>query len=338
MNTWLRTTGTALTAGAIAVTACGGSTAGPGGGSSSSCDRYFTTLYTTCQNPQPPASEVSRVRARFDKLCAEALALPGISITANSLDACISAVQSSGCNATSQPACKFGPGALADGSKCVSNEQCMSDTCSAGQQASDGGVMLCGTCVAGTPCGSAVCPANTICTTNGTSGSCQPIVFGDSGATCDDVVSQCKPGLVCNEVSRTCAAPGAAGSPCRAPTDCGGSLACPVSTSGATSTCQAPGSSGAACQSDNDCAAGLGCNYVARTCGAVTWATAGQPCGPTSRCLVGFCPLNGNATSGTCPTVIADGQPCSMTDPTQTCDTLSECYGTCQIAGTNNCP
>jgi hypothetical protein len=336
MKIWLRTTATALTAGAIAVTACGGSTAGPsGGGSSSSCDRYYTAL-TACENPQPPASEVSRVRALFDKLCADVLALPGSSITTSSLDACISEMQSAGCNAASQAACNFGPGALADGSKCVSNEQCMSDTCSAGQSTGDGGVMPCGTCVAGTPCGNAVCAVNTICSQNNGVGSCQPIVFGDSGATCNGVESQCKPGLVCNQVSRICAAPGPAGSPCRASSDCAGSLACPVPPGG-TSTCQAQGGSGAACQSDSDCGMGLGCNFVAHTCATVTWATGGQPCGPTTRCLVGNCNTT-NGANGTCPTVIADGQPCSTTDFTQTCDTFSDCYGTCTGLGTNRCP
>jgi hypothetical protein len=339
MKIWLRTTGTALTAGAIAVAACGGTTAGPSGGSSS-CDRYFSTLFDKCQNLPPPAGEVARIRARFDQLCANALALPGTSVTATSLDACTSAIESSGCNADQAQVCKFGPGTLADGSKCVSSAQCMSDTCSAGQPVGDGGVgvVLCGTCVAGQPCGSAVCPVNTICTMNGASGSCQPITFGDAGAACDYVVSLCKPGLVCNQASNACAAPGAAGSPCRTASDCEGSLVCPISTSGAPSSCQQPGGAGSACQSDSDCGKGLGCDYIAHQCGTVTWASAGQPCGPAVRCLVGYCPLNGTATSGTCQKVIADGQPCSTSDSTQTCDTLSECLGTCRLLGSSSCP
>jgi hypothetical protein len=338
MKIWLRGIGTALAAGAIAVTACGGSTAGSGGGASSSCDRYFDAIFASCQGPVPPASEQARRRARFDQACASALDLPGISVTAAKLDACTSAVQSLGCNAIFQGTCQFGPGSLADGAHCSSPEQCMSDACTAGQQSPNLTVMTCGTCVAGGMCGSAVCTANTICVTNSAGGaSCEPIAFGGAGAACDGQQAQCNPGLVCNQKSHICAAPGAMGSPCAAAFDCGGSLMCPVGTQGMAATCQNPGPVGSPCQSDGDCSSDLGCDDTTHQCATVTWASAGQACGPTTRCLGGSCPPNGPA-SPTCPTVIANGQACNANDPTQTCDYLATCAGTCQILGATNCP
>jgi hypothetical protein len=337
MKPWLRITRTALTAAAIAATACGGSAVGSGNNGSSPCDRFFDAIYVGCMNPAPPASELARVRARFDQVCANNLALAGGSVTASSLDACSHLVATSGCNAVSLGACRFGPGRLPDGSTCLSNEQCMSDTCTAGMQANDGGVSPCGTCVAGSRCGNVVCGPNTLCVMNGASGSCAPIAFGGSGAACDNVQNQCAPSLVCNQATHACAALGAMGSACGTSSDCGGSLVCLPAPQPGTTTCQNPTGAGQTCQSDSDCGPGLGCDSVAHACASVTWASGGAVCGPTMRCLVGSCNPAGNGPNGTCPTVIADGQPCSPNDPSQTCDTESACDGTCQLFGSVAC-
>jgi hypothetical protein len=337
MRIWLRGIGTALAAGAIAVTACGGSTVGSGGGGSSACERYFDARIGNCAGPVPPAAELARERARFDQACANALALPGISVTAAGLDACSSAIQAHGCNVAFQGVCNFGPGSLADGAHCASSEQCMSENCTAGQSTNGSPLMACGTCVAGSMCGSTVCAANTVCVANGSGQSCAPISFGSAGATCDGQQAQCNPGLVCSQMSHKCAQPGAMGSPCFSPADCADSLICPVGPQGMGTMCQNRGPAGAACYSDTDCTPDLGCDYSSNKCVTLNWASAGQPCGATTRCLVGSCP-NSSTTSATCPTVIADGQPCNGNDLTQTCDILAACTGTCQIIGATACP
>jgi hypothetical protein len=337
MRIWLKGIGTALAAGAIAATACGGSTAGPSGGGSSACERYFDTLFANCMGAAPPAAELARQRARFEKACANALALPGISVTPAALDACSSAVEAHGCNGAFQGPCSFGPGALADGAHCASPDQCMSDSCTAGQTTGNGTASACGTCVAGSMCGTSVCAANTVCITNSTGASCAPITFGSAGAACDGLKAQCNPGLVCSQVSHTCAQPGVMGDTCAAPIDCGGSLICSLGLQGMPSTCQPRGAAGAPCQSDGDCTPSFGCDDTSHTCVTLNWASAGQACGSTTRCLVGSCQNNGTSGS-TCPTVIADGQPCNGNNVTQTCDTLAECVGTCEILGATACP
>jgi hypothetical protein len=337
MKTWLRGIGTALAAGAIAVTACGGSTAGGGGGSSSSCGRYFDALFTDCNAPLPPATELARERARFEQACAKALALPGTSVTAAGLDACASAIQAHGCNGVFQGVCNFGGGSLADGAHCASQNQCMSDSCTAGQSINGSPLTACGTCVAGQMCGTALCAANTVCVTNTAGPSCAPVSFGSAGAACDGMQTQCNPGLVCSQMSHTCQQPGVLGSVCTSPAECADSLICAVGPQGMGTKCQNRGTAGMACQYDGDCTPDLGCDYSTNKCATLSWASAGQPCGPTTRCLGAQCPVNG-AASSTCPTVIADGQPCNANDQTQTCDTFATCIGTCVVLGTTSCP
>jgi hypothetical protein len=47
----------------------------------------------------------------------------------------------------------------------------------------------------------------------------------------------------------------------------------------------------------------------------------------------------GTGVAGTCPSVIADGQPCpDVTDPTTTCDTLASCIGGTCVLGYAGCP
>jgi hypothetical protein len=108
--------------------------------------------------------------------------------------------------------------------------------------------------------------------------------------------------------------------------------------------CQKLASAGEPCGQDCDCAPGLGCSST-RVCGAVTWVAPGGTCSPTdSRCLVGSCafdpvagvhppPLpDGGAPPATCPRVIADGDPCALSDALTTCDTFSQCFqGACAL-------
>jgi hypothetical protein len=45
-----------------------------------------------------------------------------------------------------------------------------------------------------------------------------------------------------------------------------------------------------------------------------------------------YCPFAQNSLAGTCPRVIADGEPCDLNDPTTACDTFAGCQnGTCTL-------
>lgn len=232
----------------------------------------------------------------------------------------------------------------------------------------------------GRPCNTGgTCAAGTICVQSagdaGVATTCVPIAYVGSGAACDGYENECNPGLSCNAATGTCSSPGPAGTACGSDGDCQPGLFCnptgvaapdasepgavigtcsPLGQSGTPcdadsdclpplvcpgGTCQSPGNAGATCKSDLQCATGLGCGNG--VCASVTWAAAGQPCTATARCLVGYCPSTNDTTSGTCPAVIPDGQPCNITstDSTSVCDTFAQCFeGTCHLTFEGVCP
>jgi hypothetical protein len=326
--------------------ACGGST--NGGGGSSACDDYFDAIYSTnCGiGVTLPASELSRVKPRFEQLCASVIALPGVSVTTGNLEACAAAVKSSGCGVfqSSQPggACSFSAGAESSGAPCISGDQCQSGDCSAGSSSVDAGTSACGACGAvigvGQAC-SGSCGMGETCVFSATGGTCQTVTYVGAGASCDSSATQCNSGLFCGP-SGKCAAPGPAGTACNTAAQCQAPLVCPTATG--PGTCQSPGQAGATCSGDEDCVSSLGCDVNAHTCGTPSWVSAGQPCSGNVRCLVGSCPYDSTAqmVNGTCPTVIADGQPCTEDgSSTSTCDTFAECLGgTCLLTFSGVCP
>jgi hypothetical protein len=326
--------------------ACGGKTSGPGGGGGGSpCDDYFQAVFSSsCQgNVVPPASELTRIQSRFDTLCAAALALPGLTFNSSNLEACASAIKSSGCTVVEQDPgpCSFDEtGTLATGAACVSDDQCQSDECSAGSETSDGGTSICGTCGATVAVGQSCqdgqqCPAKSACTGTGGSLTCAAITYGAAGASCNGSSLQCNTGLVCNTAEQ-CAAPAGSGAGCNTDQQCASPLVCPA-VSGA-STCQNANMAGGPCAGSGDCTSGLTCDFTTHQCATVTWVDAGQPCSETALCLVGSCPTTGTSTTGTCPTVISDGQPCNGNSTTSTCDTFAQCTaGTC-VLGYPSCP
>jgi hypothetical protein len=350
MKTWHRFTMTAVACAAGLTLACSGKTTGDGGGGTgNACDDYFQIAFSglCASGPLPPASEVTRIQGRFDTLCADALALPGAGITASTLESCVAAIKSGGCAVADQEngPCSFTTGSLAAGSSCVTEAQCQSGTCTAGNEAPDGGTLLCGTCATPVAIGQSCangqgCGPNAVCNygTGTSSPTCAAITFGTAGAPCNESTTQCSAGLVCDVMTQKCAAPGGAGAACDSDQACIAPLVCPPAASGA-STCQSPVAAGAACTDDADCASGLGCTQTTHQCAAVTWVSAGQPCSDTARCLVGGCPSTGSTVGGTCPTVIADGQPCNESDSTtSTCDTFANCEGGTCVLGYAACP
>jgi len=364
MKTWHRFTIAAVACAAGLTLACSGKTDGgnggdgggssgggsggsSSGGSSSACDDYFNTIFSgACESIGPlPASEVTRIQGRFDTLCAAALTLPGVSLNATSLEACVAAVKSGGCSVLDQEQgpCTFDTGSLAAGATCVTAAQCQGGDCTASNEEADGGQMLCGTCVTppglGQSCaGTLQCGPGAECSGDGTGPqTCTAIAYGGVGASCSTPATQCNPGLYCNYASGTvCAAPGAAGTPCTEDQGCASPLICP-SASG-SSTCQSPGAAGAPCEDDMDCVSGLGCGQSSHQCLTVTFVGSGQPCSDSIRCLVGGCNVAGTATTGMCPTVIPDGQACSGDTATSTCDTFANCEGGTCVLGYASCP
>jgi len=181
MRTWHAVTA-AFAAGAIglALACCGkgdvvpAGDAGTDGGAApaGACDDFFASVIERCSicpgcrpnvGPAEPASEVARVRARWDAACAAFLALPGLAPDASDLAACASAVEAGGCvpyyfPSCAQDACRSlygdpGRGTLQAGSTCLLSAQCDEGVCSAGYELPDGGIPICGACVTWTPIG-----------------------------------------------------------------------------------------------------------------------------------------------------------------------------------------
>jgi hypothetical protein len=327
---------------ALAVSAaCGGNTvspsdAGPDGGSV--CDAYFDAYTTLLACYEAPLSAADRtlVLARFEQLCETQLNVPGSALTPSSLEACDEALRDFPCGGSVPAACATPTGARAAGASCFEGEQCVSAQCDTPGVGSSSSI--CGTCDAtlavGTPCGAGAadaCAPGSVCDVTVTPPVCTPTTYGASGAPCDLYAALCDVGLVCSRATMTCAPPGAFGAACRVNTDCANGTACVASICAASSI-------GAPCTDAASCPVGTFCDAASRTCAAETWVSAGGVCGENAYCLVGTCPIPSGSTTGICPTIIADGQPCPA-DNTTTCDIYAECVdGVCAIPTASSCP
>lgn len=320
-----------------AALACGSGKGSPPA-ASNPCDDYFDAIVTSAcgTGPSLPADEMSRVRTRFEVICAGFATLPGSGMTDAQLAACVSATQAAGCVAPGAlPSACSVPGSLPDGAACNEPFQCAGGQCfvgaSAGPDASTGTASLCGVCATlpavGQPC-TGSCAAGAACDHTQATPTCVSVTAGAAGDPCDGIGADCGAGLYCDAVSGACAQLPVAGEPC---TDTG---LCAVPAWCLAKNCAAPGSSGAPCGTDAECQAGLGCSVQTETCGTVTWAAAGDPCGDLARCLVGVC----NPGPSTCPAVLGDGASCDPADQSTTCDTLAGCVGgTCQSVDATVC-
>lgn len=352
------TTVLALACGGHSGQSSSGSGSGGGGGSGGetpatdgACGSLFDVLIS-CSPGNPPGDEIARVRGRFQNLCSQALGLPGQGVTVDSLNACTNAVKQQGCTefTSADSQCVINAGSLAVGGACVADSQCQSGACSTGVAQNDGGTSQCGSCFpisdVGQPCEGHSCGPNATCALVGksTNATCVANTVSDTGGSCDLVTKVCKPGLTCSSANSQCATPATSGATCGYDGDCASPLICPPAASGSKQTCHSPGQAGAMCSSDTHCASGLGCDPTSRTCAAIKWASAGQPCDGSTRCLVGTCPIGaptgdgGVATTGSCPKVIPDGKPCDAKSTSATCDTLANCVnGTCLLGYDGTC-
>jgi hypothetical protein len=228
------------------------------------------------------------------KACTNDASLPGSGLTAANLSACLHALEGAPPACASEPPECTVAGTLQGGAACNGDVQCASGVCNVSITAG-APVPFCGACLPVPVCGAGKtpCAVGTFCNGTADTASCQPIVYGKAGDACDNAFAECATGLTCDFT-------GASGG-----------------------TCVVPAPMGGACTSGNECLVGACAQGV---CVTPTYGKAGDPCnGNDQRCLVGSCAISGSGISGTCPTVIADGQPCTLGDPTTTCDTESEC-------------
>jgi hypothetical protein len=112
---------------------------------------------------------------------------------------------------------------------------------------------------------------------------CTETTEGDAGASCDDSVAFCRPGLYCASVQSggegECRALGEAGSTCGAVLGPGGCEA-PLGCNTVTGRCEPPSEAGDACGDGRLCTAGLDCDDTSSECVAITWAGAGHHATP----------------------------------------------------------
>jgi hypothetical protein len=325
--------------------ACGGSIAGNGAadgeGVQQACERYAKDTLTAGCQADPwvalPSMEMSRVQGRLAAECVAKIGLPGSAFTLSKVQACASALESSGCPA--QPACAalvFDTGSLGLGASCVSNIQCASGHCTASVDESSG-AGLCGVCAplpaigemcAGLPAEMNIgaCTPGATCDYTAASPTCVATATVASGGPCTAPGQWCAEGFYCG-ASGTCLSQLGPGEPCQADSQCTYPLIC--STASGSSICGPAGHSGDPCAGSVDCAGGLVCDPDRQQCQPVTFGGPGEPCSETVLCMVGIC---GAFPSGTCPRVIADGEACAATDSNTTCDTDASCRGgTCML-------
>jgi hypothetical protein len=318
-----------------------------------SCGAYIAAenAYSIKCNGGVDTTHVSADNARFSTYCNALEKLNGISPNFDSaIAACATALTAADCNTTIDQiaACNTGipNGTLNPGDACSTGLQCASGGCSAGTELADGGSSTCGTCEApvgdGADCSSAPCVAGDTCSlsidgSGNLSSTCTAVTTpGATGATCssDD---DCLGPNHCNFASAdaqtgTCGAPSAAGVACSANQDCAPGLVC---TGTDTTTCVTAVAAGGTCASSTDCAIGTACDTTTLKCTTVVFGAPGAACDEAEHlCTQGQCnipqssdPDAGTATTGTCPTVIADGQACDDSDASQTCDDYASCVG-----------
>jgi hypothetical protein len=230
-------------------------------------------------------------------------------------------------------------GTLPVGAACLTGTQCETAYCKFTFIDDDGGSSYessCGTCAdtigAGESCasGDTPCAPGTACS-GAPNPTCVAVTYGGAGDACDDTALVCNEGLFCQTTTMTCSAPGAAGARCTGSPDCATGLVC------AAGACAVGATAGETCTSTVVCAQGLTCELPTGTCVAITWASAGAPCSNAAQCLVGGCNQGTTFETNTCPTVVADGEPCPI-DGASTCDTFSQCVnGVCALPTAATC-
>src|SRR5450755_399958 len=170
------------------------------------CGHYFDVNYGgKCQHPSIAADELARIRPRYVRWCESDRSRPGLSYTAERLDACASALAADECYG-SPVVCDAVVGTLPAGAMVNGRDQCQSNQAFPNATSADAGLMLpdCGTCSAVIPIGQSCADASAGACAQGSLCSrqdpaiCVAYTQGDIGASCGaSQTDLCKLGLIC---------------------------------------------------------------------------------------------------------------------------------------------
>ncbi len=294
---------------AVVVIACGGSTGTVSNVSAQQACTDFGSAVCGAVDACSPAlvqlqyGGISTCQMRAQTTCSTALGANGTGMTPDTMEACAKALSGDSCaNVVSNNppgACNAVAGQLANGMPCGDPSQCQSQYCNTG--------------------------------TDGTCGACGT----RAGATCVRD-ADCNYGQLCVGTPKTCVAPGMSGASCDDNHPCNKTLAC---KGGA---CAAPDEAGGTCVIGNannvfgscDSLKGLYCGLT-KTCQAIAFASAGQPCGVKNGVLTA-CAANGTCSAaGTCDAAVADGASCTAASH---CLPPAQCSGgVCKLPDPSTC-
>ncbi len=327
----------ALFGSAVAISACSSSSTDA---ATAACERLVRATRTDCSK-FPSETVESNVVARSNGACKRELSASGVATTPADVEACAAALEkhAASCDtAFATPAeCESKPGTRADGAGCGANAQCKSGYCKIGQtqvttpEGTTNQRDACGTCTA-TIAENAVCNGTSDKCVAGyqcLSGKCLKVAVSDVGGPCGNQTSTCKDGLLCDNLTRKCAALKPSGEQCLGSFECEPPLAC------VANKCDVRVAEGGACSS-NECARTLRCDEASQTCVKLEFVKPGAACTASSICEPRgiACPA-----SLTCPTVVADGEACELgTSPTRVCNDYATCRdGKCVLDDPNSC-
>ena len=293
--------------------------------------------FTSRCSPFKPTDEAGDAEAA----CADVLHARGTRLDLQTVRACTTALEAMACDGDIPEACKATPGALVDGTACISGAQCLSEHCTGTDQG-------CGRCAESAKEGE---PCELLTMAFG--GGCRPdlrcawvmdaqalkvrtrCVERPGPRSCERNAESCAEGLRCDIDSTSeyghCVEGLSIGSACGE----GVSRRCSFGLSCIEGTCRARGERDEACstraleQSDvvaDTCADGLACDLTSRTCSDIVQASPGAACdGGTQQCENGFC------ETGRCYAFLRVGQPCDASDVRQRCGGTARCIaGTCR--------
>lgn len=278
--------------------------------------------------------DLATCQMRVKQQCLTSLMAKGTGNSPSRVEQCVTATMTESCSdfySGNVPAACVSTGTLANSASCAFGAQCSSTYCTGLTNAA------CGTC------GQAAA----------------------TGASCVNGTATCARGQTCVTtpgsmgMAATCIQEGAVGAACNRATPCGFGLSCVGATMTAMGSCMASGTTvGAACDVRTQTAPGcnrtygLWCNATSKTCTAVTFVGANQPCGMDSSGNLTDCSGGGecigatfgmNPVMGTCKAPAADGQACDTMNgppclaPARCATASGSTAGTCTLSDASKC-
>lgn len=282
-------------------------------------------------------------------LCEGSLAARGTTTDAAAVRACADALDTTPCEGPPPDACRLAPGALVDGTPCLSGLQCVSQHCEVGPA---GG---CGRCARPGP--SATCEPWLVGTAAACGGETCMWSFDGAGpvARCGSergpVAGEsctegggCARGYTCRRGASgagVCERGHGRGEQCdqAARESCGVGLEC------VDGKCGSRGKDGERCEgygladiAFDTCEGALACDADTKQCAAITLVATGGTCDDaTLRCERGYCQHDG-ARSGTCVAKKRLGDACDPADTRDRCEGLARCVeGSCRLPSADAC-